>query len=400
MEQPRSVKNKWYYPQAIADDLRGVNLPAAVKEETLACAWEYTRCVIPHYTNWSRYVAFMRTIIIGTIAEFQGSLLDVAAGDEILGYDLGQVLDDLFHDTAAHQEMSREYRSFLLITADKTHSRRAGRFFKQYVRALAETPRQWFRMRDADALARFSMAAALACNDLDTDCLSPAQTEIMAEIAVTLYDATAFFKHRAERETNNTFAYVPADGRLEAFHQARQVLWALDVGYASKPGFHVICNFVRSFGGPIHMEMRRYRYVEDGLTIGRAETQKVVEAARSHVKLWNRVESDHDSNEDLRRYEAVLQREDLLFDGLAGFLQRGPSCMHCKYRTDSGEMYQFSGIELCASCRIEWQAHVRSLPERALCVFPEPACTAFNERRQMTDYMNSIDQSTEQALKL
>ena len=96
-----SVRNKWYYPLDIADDLKDVPLPESVKGETLACAWEYTRCVVPQYTNWSRYVAFMRTIVIGIIAEFRGSMVDVAAGDTMLGYDLGQVLDDLFLGTAA-----------------------------------------------------------------------------------------------------------------------------------------------------------------------------------------------------------------------------------------------------------------------------------------------------------
>lgn len=63
---------KWHYPDEIANDLQSVDLPPAVKAEVFACAWEYSRCVIPHYTNWKRYVAFMRIIIIGTIAEFRG----------------------------------------------------------------------------------------------------------------------------------------------------------------------------------------------------------------------------------------------------------------------------------------------------------------------------------------
>lgn len=90
---------KFYYPTDIADDLKDVNLPHAVKEEIFACAWEYTRCVIPHYTNWSRYVAFMRIIVMGIVAEFRGSMVDVTAGDNILGYDLGAVLDTLFQGT-------------------------------------------------------------------------------------------------------------------------------------------------------------------------------------------------------------------------------------------------------------------------------------------------------------
>lgn len=35
------------------------------------------------------------------------------------------------------------------------------------VNTLAVSPRHWFRMRDCDALARFTIASALACNDID-----------------------------------------------------------------------------------------------------------------------------------------------------------------------------------------------------------------------------------------
>lgn len=89
------TNERWYYPPDIANDLKDVDLPFRVKEEVFATAWEYTRCVIPKYTNWLRYVAFMRTIIIGIIAEFRGSLVDVVKNDWILGYSLTEVLNTL-----------------------------------------------------------------------------------------------------------------------------------------------------------------------------------------------------------------------------------------------------------------------------------------------------------------
>jgi hypothetical protein len=49
--------------------------------------------------NWDRYVAFMRTIVIGIIAEYKGDLIEVAATDKLLGYDLTKVLADLFEGT-------------------------------------------------------------------------------------------------------------------------------------------------------------------------------------------------------------------------------------------------------------------------------------------------------------
>jgi len=41
--------------------------------------------------------------------------------------------------------MSREYRAFLLITADKASARRNGELFRRYVNALAQSSKQWFR---------------------------------------------------------------------------------------------------------------------------------------------------------------------------------------------------------------------------------------------------------------
>lgn len=97
--------------------------------------------------------------------------------------------------------MAREFRCFLLITGDKVSTRRDGLLFRRYVAALAKSPRQWFRMRDTDALIRFTISAALACNDLDNVCYTEEQFEMLDELGATLYDSVAFFKHRSEGET-------------------------------------------------------------------------------------------------------------------------------------------------------------------------------------------------------
>jgi len=119
----KNAPDAWFYPNIIANDLKGIDLPSEVIAETLACSWEYTRCVIPQFTNWNRYIAFTRIIIIGIIAEFHGALIDVAAGDHILGYDLNELFDILFEGTPGREAMAREYRTFLLITADKCSDR-------------------------------------------------------------------------------------------------------------------------------------------------------------------------------------------------------------------------------------------------------------------------------------
>lgn len=373
-----TVRDRWYYPPDIADDLQDVDLPKAVKEEVLACAWEYTRCVIPQYTNWSRYIAFMRIIVMGIIAEFRGSLVDVTAGDNYLGYDLSATLDALFKGTPGHHAMSREYRTFLLITADKSSNRRDGELFRRYVNALARSPRQWFRMRDGDALARFTIAAALACNDLDTIWFSAEEFEILTEIGSTLYDSVAFFKHRSEGEMNSTFAYMPPEMRIKAFHQSRELLWALDVAWAPRPELQGVINFIRLFGGPIHMMMRRYRFVEEGLTIGRPETDQVIDQARRHFKLWNRVDANGERAKDIQRYKDVMARsEELMFPGLAEFLESGDesSCPDCRFRESYGAetRHRFGGVEICRPCRGNWRAYLESFPERAIKVFPELA---------------------------
>jgi len=59
------------------------------------------------------------------------------------------------------------------------------------------------------------MAAALACNDFDGVSFTDAEWEILSEVGITLYDAVAFHKHRAEGETNSTFAYADYKMRKE-----------------------------------------------------------------------------------------------------------------------------------------------------------------------------------------
>ncbi|CAE7187594.1 hypothetical protein PTNB73_06730 [Pyrenophora teres f. teres] len=369
-------KEKWYYPVEIANDLEHADFPQRVKEEVYACAWEYTRCVIPQYTNWKRYVAFMRIIIIGIIAEYNGDLIKVAETDILLGYNLTAVLADLFQGTQIHTEMAREFRCFLLVTADKSSSRRDGLLFRSYVNALAKSPSQWFRMRDTDALIRFTLGAALACNDLDGVWYTEKQMETLCELGATLYDSVAFFKHRAEAETNSTFAYVPSSVRVEAFHQCRELLWALDVAWAGKPEHLIVINFLRFFGGPIHMMMRRYRFVEEGLTIGRPETETVVKQARQHLKLWNRVDAEKCNFRDFERYKDLTARSnELMFSGLRDFLDASSeeSCEDCQQRQTYGaeNSYAFGGVQLCSKCKELWGAYVRSFPDRLNSVFPE-----------------------------
>jgi len=174
LESGQKPQDIYYYPPEIANDLKGVPLPDEIKAECFACAWEYTRCVIPQYTNWNRYVAFMRTIIIGIIAEFKGHMVDVSAGDEILGYDLQEVLDGVFKGTVGHELMCREYRTFLLITSEKTSEKRNGELFRRYVNSLATSPRWWFRLRVSNPAMVFEL-----CYTKDTNADIPPARIVM-----------------------------------------------------------------------------------------------------------------------------------------------------------------------------------------------------------------------------
>jgi hypothetical protein len=88
-----------YYPDEIKNDLDAVDLPQSIINEILTCAYQYTRCVIPNYCNRRRYFAFMRAVIIATIAEFRGELIDITTGDHVLGHSVEELMEDLFENT-------------------------------------------------------------------------------------------------------------------------------------------------------------------------------------------------------------------------------------------------------------------------------------------------------------
>lgn len=298
-----------------------------------------------------------------------------------MNYSLDRVLSDLFKGTPGHAEMAREYKTFLLVSGDKSSGRRHGEVFRHYVNVLAHSPTRWFRLRDTDALCRFTIAVALACSDLDDVWLTDEQFDLLAEIGDTMYDAISYFKHRSEGETNTTFAYAPADLRVAAYRQCREVLWALDAAWCTRPETACITSFLRYFGGPLHMMMRRYRFVEEDLTVGREEDAGVVDQTRKNYKLWNRIDANniHATQADeanLERYRRVIANcEELLIPGLAEYLETGGEghCDTCQYRVSYGAetTHRFGGVQLCESCKPQWREFLLSFPGRAAKVFPE-----------------------------
>ncbi|SPO06378.1 uncharacterized protein DNG_09067 [Cephalotrichum gorgonifer] len=372
-EKTPTKGDKWYYPDDIANDMQSVPLPRKVIEETLACSWEYIRCVIPQFTNWPRYISFCRIICMGILAEVHGNLVDILDTDEVFGYSVQEQLDIVFRGTAGYEDMCREYRFFLLMSSDKCSKRRDSELFRRYANSLASSAKTWFRMRDCDALARFTIVAAMRCNDQDKTFLSEEEWQILAEIGDTMYDAVAFYKHRAEAETNSTFAYTGSN-RADSFRQCREILWALDMAWAGDASLRCVLNFLRPFGGPIHLMMRRYRFVEDNLTVGKVETEEVVVQTRENRKLWHRVDANETYVEDGRYREAIGQEKRVLFEGMADILdQNGDGrCDDCVYRLTYGAESSgcFGGVVLCGRCREAWKSYMETLSERACAVFP------------------------------
>ncbi|KAJ7828923.1 hypothetical protein B0H14DRAFT_3718267 [Mycena olivaceomarginata] len=354
---PRA-RDTWYYTCDIDDDLRDLNLPEGVKAEIFAVAYEYIRCVIPHCTDWEQYLAFMRIIIISIVAEFKGTIVDVLASDNLLGYSVPDLLDTLFQGSPMRENMERELRTCILFMAEKSSSRELFRrywtiSFKStwgYVNCLADSLRQWFCMRDCDGLARFTVMAALACNDILDVCFSEEQLEIFGEIGITMYDAVAFYKHCSEGEVCSTFAYAPDDMRVAAFQQCREVLWALDAAWAGRPGMLIV-----------------------------PTTEEVVSLTRANFKLWYRIDADKTkkvSEESFQRYKDVLARsEEVLFPGLAQTLETAGdgNCDTCIHRASYGaeDTHCFGGVKLCDDCRASWRHFLESFPDRAAKAFPE-----------------------------
>lgn len=374
-------RDAWYYPSEMRNDLRNTPLPAKWIDETLGCSWEFTRCAIVQVTpsNWDRYLAFARLMAIATVAEYKGDLVDlVPSSRHILGFDVEGLLATLFRGAPARirNDMTREYRTYLLLAGDKASDRRNSDLFRRYANSLARSAKTWFRLRDGDGLGRFSIAAALACNGaLDDDCFTEAQLQILGEIACIQYDAVAYYKHRAEGEIHNTYAYVGSEARKAAYHRSREVLWALDAAAARDPKVLYAINYLRMIGGPIHITMRRYRFVEDGLALGKPETEQVVSDARKHVKLWNRVDMDVGLAADDRYAAVVARKDELLFPGLAEMLEQGEKghCKDCLYPGVYGVQAagQFGGVRLCDGCKAEWGDYMGSIFTRAVEAFPE-----------------------------
>lgn len=219
--------------------------------------------------------------------------------------------------------------------------------------------------------------------------LKPVTPSSNTDCEMIYSDAVAFYKHRAEGETHNTFAFAGEDlaVRKHAFHRCREVLWRLDSAWAnSSPELLCIINAVRSNGGTTHITMRRYRFVEDDLKLGLPEEEHHIARAQKNHKLWNRVQIKPKEEGGValsselheQRYGDITSKTStLLYPDLEHRLEKGQDlhCNICKHRglqgtTKPGGLGGFVGVDLCESCKDEWQTYLGTLVDRAEKAFP------------------------------
>jgi hypothetical protein len=362
-------KKRLRYPAEIDGDLRDSGLTEKERGEVLATAWEYVRCGIPEFTNWERYITFVRLTALTTVAEYRGDLIQfeeiLKRDGRVLGYPVRAMLESLFVGTSVAEAMILEYASSLVFMAEKTRRQRSD-LCRRYIEALASSPATYFRMRDCDAQVRLFIAAAAACNDLDPQ-FREGEYRAMAEIGMTMYDAVAFYKHRAEGEVCNVYAYCGPDLQLRraAYEAARSSLWELETRWYRSVEGRCAINLLKNLP-LIHIAMSRYRFVEDGLTIGRPETSEVVQAARANVKLWYRsdaVKGDATrTTKPLTAQRTVDSVRHMLLPDLVTALETADreACPRCTRRATYGALAegQFGGVVLCEECRAAWREYV------------------------------------------
>jgi len=134
-------QDTWFFPREFSNDLTNIpGLSARMREEVLNTAWEYSRVVIPQFTNWTRFCCYVRLSAIGIIAEYHGELTDITATSKILGYDVDELLDTMLMNRPGADEAKREYRTYLLITSAKSSGR-----WVWYLCTQRSRQAKWFR---------------------------------------------------------------------------------------------------------------------------------------------------------------------------------------------------------------------------------------------------------------
>ncbi|MFJ1709893.1 hypothetical protein, partial [Kitasatospora sp. NPDC088346] len=145
-------------------------------------------------------------------------------------------------------------------------------------------------------------------------------------------------------------------------------LWTLETNWYGTVEGRCALNLLRNLP-LIHVAMSRYRFVEDGLRIGKAETRAVIRDARANVKLWYRgapgAGSAPPEADGGRTLEAVRH---MLYPELQTALERtdADACPRCERHRPQGLVAEgrFGGVTLCEPCGSRWREYVLGAPAR------------------------------------
>ncbi|MBH1937719.1 hypothetical protein I5Q34_26185 [Streptomyces sp. AV19] len=341
-------------------------IPQHEMEEIRRTGWEYLRCVIPEFRDPVPYEALGTLSAISVLSEYRGDLLDLTTG-KWPGSDLFGVRADALLETASRvldprADLAREYTGSLLFILEKS-SHRNSDLFGYWIEGLGSSPQNFLRMRDTDGQGRFFLAYALASNGI-SEWFPEEEVRALMEMMFVMYDGLAFFKHRAEADPCNLFAYAGGDlaFRQEMYTVARNATWALDAHAYRDRRYRVAVTMARQMPA-VHLLMHRYRYVEDGMMIGKEETGKVVRNARENVKLWHRREEAGPEATRSPLEELLSPVRHMLPDAVVDCMTRAAAdrCPDCDRSAVSGtrEEKVFGGVRLCASCRHDWRRYLK-----------------------------------------
>ncbi len=356
--------DEWFYPKDLTYDLISTPLLYDVRQEIFTCAWEYVRCALPQFTNRTRYLAFTRIVIITVVAEFRGDLIDIVDNDRnILGYNLEVLLATVFSGLNPNvcRDLGCEIRNHLLMSCEKTDNRRTtSELFRRYANTPAIPPMHNFRLRDCGVLVRFTIAAALACNDLEYCyvALSEHQLQIFGELGVVLYDGITYNKHhRAGGQVNRTFAFsdFEANHQVHIHREYRKVLSAMDVSVGHSTPFRCVANFLR--------------FLE------RSSTSRAAEADQNIDQCYDTEVLVTETLKDLQRYQEIMsQSHRLTFLGFNAIIDNRDKeqCMDCSNRDsqDTQVMQDIAGKHTCENCEGRWRRWLDGFPRRAVNAFP------------------------------
>jgi hypothetical protein len=360
----------WPCPEWFQNDLRGFGIPEDQRRKCLSTGWQFTHMLTPEHTDRERYAATVRLVTLITLADYAGDHFDDLVRGEaapvVAGIDLVKQFDILFGDLEESDDLFAELYGAVLLGAIKTRTRQHP-LLRRFADGIGSSPEAYNVLRGCEFTFRTYTAASVAMNGgherIDTDVV-----QALCEIAILMYDAAGVPKHRAEGEVSNFYAYAGADlaFRQEGYALGRAVMWELAARWASDPVLRRAL-FVAQAYPQLYTTMLRYRFIEDGLTMNKDYSEDTVEQARTHEKLWYRIDPGRDPGAEAAALEAIRQRVTAdVFHYLS--LPEHEFCPNCVRQSFDGSApgsaAEFGGTRVCDACRERWRECARQVRSR------------------------------------